>query len=163
MNVRHQKSSKRKFFKSSLEQHCLIELWIWATYGASNHLKNRNKINFCNILCLDQYIHNVTFEHIINVKIIKGLFHIHYICIKSSKSSMYFTSTTHFNDIPSGSAVKKSPAVQETQETRVQSLGQEDPLEKETATQSSILGTKISWTQEPGGLQSIGSQRVGHN
>ena len=150
MNVRHQKSSKRKFFKSSLEQHCLIELWIWATYGASNHLKNRNKINFCNILCLDQYIHNVTFEHIINVKIIKGLFHIHYICIKSSKSSMYFTSTTHFNDIPSGSAVKKSPAVQETQE-------------KETATQSSILGTKISWTQEPGGLQSIGSQRVGHN
>ena len=150
MNVRHQKSSKRKFFKSSLEQHCLIELWIWATYGASNHLKNRNKINFRNILCLDQYIHNVTIEHIINVKIIKGLFHIHYICIKSSKSSMYFTSTTHFNDIPSGSAVKKSPAVQETQE-------------KETATQSSILATKISWTQEPGGLQSIGSQRVGHN
>ena len=48
------------------------------------------------------------------------------------------------------------------QETRVQSLGRGDPLEKEMATHSSILAWKISWTEEPGGLQSIGSQRVGH-
>ena len=41
--------------------------------------------------------------------------------------------------------------------------GLEDPLEKEMATHSSILAWKISWTEEPGGLQSIGSQRVGHN
>ena len=46
------------------------------------------------------------------------------------------------------------------QETRVRSLGQEDPLEKEMATHSSILALKISWTEEPGGLQSMGSQRV---
>jgi len=52
------------------------------------------------------------------------------------------------------------PAVQETQ---VQSLGWEDPLEKEMATHSSILAWKISWTQEAGGLQSMGSQRVGHD
>ena len=52
------------------------------------------------------------------------------------------------------------PAVQETQ---VQSLGGEDPLEKEIATHSSILGWRISWTEEPGGLQSMGSQRVGHD
>ena len=47
------------------------------------------------------------------------------------------------------------------QETWVQSLGQEDPLEKEMATHSSILGWRIPWTEEPGGLQSTGSQRVG--
>ena len=49
------------------------------------------------------------------------------------------------------------------QETRVQSLGREDPLEKEMATNSSIHAWKIPWTEEPGGLQSMGSQRVGHN
>ena len=48
-------------------------------------------------------------------------------------------------------------------ETRVRSLGQEDPLEKEMATHSSIHAWKIPWTEEPGGLQSMGSQRVGHN
>ena len=48
------------------------------------------------------------------------------------------------------------PAVQET---RVRSLGWEDPLEKEMATHSSILAWKISWTEEPGGLQSMGLQR----
>ena len=42
----------------------------------------------------------------------------------------------------------------------VQSLGQEDPLEKEMATHSSILAWEITWTEEPGGLQSMGSQRV---
>ena len=49
------------------------------------------------------------------------------------------------------------------QETGVQSLGQEDALEKEMATRSSILAWRIPWTEEPGGLQSLGSQRVGHN
>ena len=49
------------------------------------------------------------------------------------------------------------------QETWVQSLSQEDLLEKEMATHSSILAQKIPWTEEPGGLQSMGSQRVGHS
>ena len=57
-------------------------------------------------------------------------------------------------------SVKNLPAVQET---RVQSLGSEDPLEKEMATPSSILAWKISWTEEPGGLQSMVSQRVRHD
>ena len=48
-------------------------------------------------------------------------------------------------------------------ETRVQSLGQEDPLEKEMATHSSTLVWKIPWTEEPGRLQSMGLQRVGHD
>ena len=48
-------------------------------------------------------------------------------------------------------------------ETRVQPLGWEDPLEKETATHSSNFAWKIPWTEEPGGLQSMGSQRVGHD
>ena len=50
-----------------------------------------------------------------------------------------------------------------TQETWVQFLGQEDPLEEEMATQSSILAWEISWTKEPGRLQFIGSQRVRHD
>ena len=49
------------------------------------------------------------------------------------------------------------------QETWVQSLGQEDPLEKEIATHSSILAWRIPWTEEPDELQSMGLQRVGHN
>ena len=56
--------------------------------------------------------------------------------------------------------VKRLPAVWETW---VQSLGWEDPLEKEMATHSSTLAWKIPWTDEPGGLQSMGSQRVGHD
>ena len=56
--------------------------------------------------------------------------------------------------------VENLPAMQETW---VQSLGQEDPLEKDRATHSSILAWRIPWTEEPGGLQSIGLQRVGHN
>ena len=47
-------------------------------------------------------------------------------------------------------------------ETWVQSLGQEDPLEKETATHSSILAWRIPWMEEPGGLESVGSQTVAH-
>ena len=56
--------------------------------------------------------------------------------------------------------VKNLSAMQQTQ---VQSLGWEDPLEKETATHSSILAWKIPWTEEPGGLQSRGLQRVRYN
>ena len=59
--------------------------------------------------------------------------------------------------------VKNLPAVQETQEMQVQSLGQEELLEKKMATHSSILAWKIPRTEEPGGLQSMGSQRGGHD
>ena len=56
--------------------------------------------------------------------------------------------------------VKRLPTVWET---RVRSLGQEVPLEKKMATHSSILAWKIPWTEEPGRLQSMGLQRVGHD
>ena len=49
------------------------------------------------------------------------------------------------------------------QETHVRSLGREDPLEKGMDTHSSILACRIPWTEEPGGLQVMGSQRVGHD
>ena len=58
---------------------------------------------------------------------------------------------------PDGSVVQNLPAKQGTQETRIQSLGQEDPLEKETATHPNILAWEIPWTEEPGGLQSVRS------
>ena len=59
---------------------------------------------------------------------------------------------------PGGSAVKKLPAMQETQ---VPFLGREDPLEEKLATHSSILALRIPWTEKPGGLQSMGLQKVG--
>ena len=55
------------------------------------------------------------------------------------------------------------PAMQEKQETQVQSVGQEDPLEEGMATHSSIHAQRIPWTEEPGELQSIGSYRVAHD
>ena len=61
---------------------------------------------------------------------------------------------------PDGSVVKNLPAMQEIW---VQSLGQEDPLEKEMAAHSSILAWEVPWPEEPDGLQSMGSQRVGHD
>ena len=63
--------------------------------------------------------------------------------------------SVELESFPDGSAVKNLPAMQET---RIQSLGREDPLEEDMATRSSILAWRILWTQEPGGLQSIGSQ-----
>ena len=59
--------------------------------------------------------------------------------------------------------VKNPPAVQEMQETQVQSLSQKDPLEKERANHYSILAWRIPWTEESGGLQSMSSQRVRHD
>ena len=62
--------------------------------------------------------------------------------------------------LPSGSEVKNPPAMQETQ---FQSLGGEDPLEEEMSTHSSMLAWEIPWAEEAGGLQYMGSQRVGHD
>ena len=59
--------------------------------------------------------------------------------------------------------VKNLPAMQETQETPVWSLGQDDPLEEEMATHYSILAWKIPWREESGGPQSRGVQRAGHD
>ena len=61
---------------------------------------------------------------------------------------------------PAVSVVKNLPAMQETW---VRSLSQEDPLEKGMATHSHILAWETAWTEEPGRLQSVGSQRVGHD
>ena len=63
---------------------------------------------------------------------------------------------------PGGSVVRNLSAMQEIQKTWILSLGREDPLEEEMATHSSILAWRIPWTEEPGGLQSMGSQRVRH-
>ena len=59
--------------------------------------------------------------------------------------------------VPGGLAIKNSPAMW------LSFLGKEDPLEKEMAAHCSILAWEILWTEEPGGLQSMGSQRVGHD
>ena len=66
----------------------------------------------------------------------------------------------HYWGFPGGSMVKNVPLMQETQ---VRSLGQEHPLEKEMTIHSSILAWKTPWTEEPSGLESMGSQRVRHD
>ena len=65
-----------------------------------------------------------------------------------------------YRGFPGGSDVKRLPAMQETP---VRFLGQEDPLEKAMATHSGVLAWKIPWAEEPGRLQFMGSQRVGHD
>ena len=65
--------------------------------------------------------------------------------------------------LPDGVVVKNPSAMLETQETWVRSLGQEDPLEEEMVTHFSILAWVIPWIEEPGRLQSMGSQRVRHD
>ena len=76
---------------------------------------------------------------------------------------MWLVGICEFRASPMAQQIKNLPAVQETQETWIQSLGQEDPLEEEMATRSSILARKIPWTVETGRLWSIESQRVEHN
>ena len=86
----------------------------------------------------------------------------------SSKTEYSISSSMYSNLFPLmlfrvslvAQTVKNSPAMQET---RIRSLGWEDPLEKGMATHSSVLAWIIPWTKESGGLQSTGSQRVGHN
>ena len=93
--------------------------------------------------------------------------------LKSSKADCRVSPQTAFKNcrdlwskchitlgFPHASGVKDPPAMQET---RVQSLGGEDPLEKRMATHSSFLAWRIPRTEEPGRLQSMGSQRVGHD
>ena len=69
---------------------------------------------------------------------------------------MVFWEVWKYEVFSGGSMVKNLPAMQETQETQVLSLGQEDPLGKEMATHSNILAWEIPWTEEPGRLPSIG-------
>ena len=71
---------------------------------------------------------------------------------------MYYTRTSPASLV--AQMIERLPAMQKTQ---VRSLGREEPLEKEMTSQSSTLAWKIPWTEEPGGLQFMGSQRVGHD
>ena len=64
---------------------------------------------------------------------------------------------------PGDPLVKNPPAMQQTQEIQVQSLGQEEPLEKGVAIHSNILAWEIPWTEEHGRLQTLGSERVRHD
>ena len=75
----------------------------------------------------------------------------------------YKLQAPHHVAFTGGSAVKNLPATQDMQEAWVQSLGWEDPLEKEMVTSASVLAWRIPWTEKPGRLQSMGSQRVRHD
>ena len=79
---------------------------------------------------------------------------------KKTQDSSHHLISNLLMGLPVAQTVKNLPPAQETQ---VGSLGREDPLEKEIASHSSILAWRIPWLEEPGGLQSMGSQRVRHN
>lgn len=75
----------------------------------------------------------------------------------------WFEAAWRADGFPGGSAVGNLPRMQETQETGVRSLDWKDPLEGEMAIHYSILGGKVPWIEDPCGLQSMGSKRVGHD
>ena len=80
--------------------------------------------------------------------------------LRTEKLVMNSSSSIYYLEFPGGSGVKHLPTMRETW---VQCLGWEDLLEKETATHFSTLAWKIPWTEEPIGLQSTGSRRIGHD
>ena len=82
-----------------------------------------------------------------------------FLCFPPETVTVLLIGCTPIRSFPSGSAVKILPAKQEMQEMRVQSLGQENPLEESMATHSSILAWRIPRTEELGGPQSMGSQK----
>ena len=91
-------------------------------------------------------------------------------CCSGAKSCPLCTPWTASRQAPLSFTISCAPLVAQMvknpsamQETQVWSLGQEDPLEKGMAIHSSILAWRVPWTEEPGGLQSMGSQRVGHD
>ena len=77
--------------------------------------------------------------------------------------SLVLIITNSFLGFSGGASHREPPANAGDLRTQVQSLGREDPLEEEMITHSSFLAWRIPWTEEPGGLQSMGLQRVGHN
>ena len=83
------------------------------------------------------------------------------LCLFSEEHQSCWIKGPPYSFFPCDSVVKNPSARQEMQETPVWSLGPEEPLEEEMATHSSILARKVAWTEEPGGLQSLGLQRVG--
>ena len=83
------------------------------------------------------------------------------VCILRKVNIIWYN--LYVEGFPSGSVVKTTPAMQDPQEMRAQSLGQEAALEEKMALHSSILAWRIPWTEEPGRLQSVGSQRGGHD
>ena len=82
------------------------------------------------------------------------------IYVKTYKANLAFLKNNLFMFYHTAQSVRNMPAMQETQ---ARSLGQEDPLEEGMATHSGILAWEIPWTEEPGVLQSMGSQRVRHS
>ena len=89
-----------------------------------------------------------------------SLFLATYIYTNFVPHTKFFYSPQSTVGFPGGSVVKNPPANAEIQ---VRSLGRKDPMEKETATHSSILTWRMQWTEEPGGLQSVGSQKSAHD
>ena len=98
-------------------------------------------------------------EYIVESCFFAHSFHIY----PSTEVLIHIYGMSMYLGFPGGASGKESAAVQEMQETWIQSLGEEDPLEQKITTHSSILAWEIQWTEKPGRLKFKGSQRVGHD
>ena len=115
-----------------------------------------HKCPFCHVFYIHRHLGYKDGKHHHHWNIQRRITNDHHVYIISE----YYSSILPCKASLIAQLVKNLPAVQETQ---VWSLGWEDPLEKEMVTHSSILAWKISWTEEPGGLQFMGLQRIRHN
>ena len=125
------------------------------TYSETHHISMIQRLNF---LSLRIICNSVTSTNLVVDLLISSIRLC--ICEKQRLRRDHLFQLTFHNASLMAQSLKRLPTMQETW---VRSLGREDPLEKEMATHSSILAWRIPWTEEPGGLQSTESQRVGHD
>ena len=142
------------------------EHWSWLSFPSAMHESESEVAQACPTLCnpMDCSPPGPSVHGIFQARVLEWVaiaFSISFLLNLFFEEDIYIEVQLIY--FPGGSAVKNSPAMQETQETWVQSLGWEDPLEEGRATYSSILAWRIPWTEQPGVLQSIGQQRVRHN
>ena len=132
----------------------------WLRYNASSWLISSTHLSILFILHNDYYL--IGIENLLSFKKITKDFKHEVLLMQFGRRVIYY-SYALFWDFLQWLSGKESISTQESQEMQVWSLSWENHLEEEMATHSRILARIIPWTEKPGGLQSLGLQRVGHN
>ena len=160
-SFRHKEASGKRRFLIQQKHSCSLCLWIMRTWSQVSMKKTKQVHKGMNHM-RSKWTPQLTFQAIRANTSPNYLKFLHYLIGFSAIHIflLFLLCCEHSTELPWWLRLKNSPA---RQETRVQSPGQEDPLEKGMATHSSIFAWRIPWTEEPGRLQSMGSQRVAHN
>ena len=136
-------------------EYILIFIYLYAKWSTKCNWTENSSSVCKQILLFKHHVNKMQFL-VCNIRV--------YISYKIPVTCMHWhiwNSLMEVKGFPGGSVVNNPPTIQETQETWVRSLSWEDPLEEKMATHSSMLAWRIPWTEEPGGLQSMGLPRVG--